>query len=206
MLIGILPVAFIRQRGLDAAYIPTLAFALCLSVAVTATVARASQLTSWRWLRPSVVFVSVLLVLVPLHKKYGGIDFDGMLSEGRHIRSVYEQMRGWQQYPFPKGSRILFLRDPFPNAEWGSTFVVYLSSRDKSLEVYRMDRLMKEADNSQVLSFDMVFSYEQNRLVACNARPFQRVLLRDLPGRARLATCWSQANPPEGCPTRAAVG
>jgi hypothetical protein len=189
MLIGILPVAFISQRELHAAYIPSLALALWLSVIITETADRVWRLASGKRPDAKGVFVGLLLVLIAIHGKYGRVDWDAMLAGGRRIRSEYEQLHAREQCHFPKASRILFLSDTLPGAQWGSAYLVYLCSRDPSLIVFQMDQLVKEVDGRAVVGFDIVFSYEQDRLVACDAGPFQRLAVRELPERARRADC-----------------
>jgi hypothetical protein len=142
MAIGILPVAFIEQRGLDAVYIPALALALAIALAIPRR-------------RPAVAFAAVLAVLVLAHHRYGRVDYPVMLAEGHKIRAVYEQMRARR---FPAKSRVLFLQDPFPNDQWSSAFLVYLVSKDRSLQVAR-------ADYGAQGKHDVVLSYEGGRLV-----------------------------------------
>ena len=76
-----------------------------------------------------------------------------MLAEGHKIRAVYEQLR---QRRFPPKSRILFLRDPFSGDSWSSAFLVYLSTRDPSLQVAR---------TGNPRDFNVVLSYDGDRLV-----------------------------------------
>lgn len=144
MLVGILPVAFIEQRGLDAVYIPALALALAMALGIRRAARRAP---------PAAVFSVALVALVCVHHAYGRVDYPVMLAEGHHIRAVYEQLSARR---FPAASRILFLRDPFPGGSWSSAFLVYLSTRDPSLQVAR-------AGNPR--DFDVVLSYENGRLV-----------------------------------------
>lgn len=127
MLAGILPVAFIDPRGLDAVYIPALALALCLAAGIRAAAGRAPS---------AAVLAGVLVALACVHQKYGRVNFESATAPNRHIRAVYEQIR---ERRFPRDSRILFLRDPIPDDNWNSAFLVYLSSRDPSLRVDRAD-------------------------------------------------------------------
>ncbi len=168
MVVGILPVAFIPQRGLDAVYIPTLAFALFLATGLTRLAAR-----------PAILFVCVLLALVALNLKYGRIPFEQATAEGRHIESVYDQLRGLHTV-FPRGGRVLFLRDPFANEEWGSTFVAMLYSRDRSLYVQRLDRLQQHGDPADLVDFDVVLSYEQDQLLECDPARFNGQQIKSL--------------------------
>ena len=169
MLAGILPVAFIDPRGLDAVYIPALALALCLAIGIRAAAGRTHS---------AAVFAGVLVALACAHHKYGRVDFETLTEPNRRIRAVYEQLR--ERRPFPKDSRILFLLDPIPDANWNSAFLVYLSSRDPSLRVDRADWLRDRP--AEIRDFDIVLSWERDRLVECDAAPFQGVSTRELAG------------------------
>ncbi len=139
--LGILPVAFIEQRGLDAVYIPALALALVIAMAIPCR-------------RPAAAFAALLAALAVAHHLYGRVDYPVMLAEGRQIRAVYEQLR---ERRFTPKSRILFLRDPFPDRRWSSAFLVYLTARDRSLEVAR-------ADSGAKGEFNVVLSYDGGKL------------------------------------------
>jgi hypothetical protein len=182
MFVGILPIAFIFQRDLAGAYLPSFGLALWLAAALAAI----SKLLK---VRPAAMFAGVLLILIGLHARHGRIDYENGLADARYIRSIYDQLR--QSGPLPKNGRVLILRQPFPDAEWDFTFLIYLHARDRGLEVWRRDVLLKERPASQVLSFDTVFSYENGRLVRCEAAPFERVSIGDLAGRSCIQTSFS---------------
>jgi hypothetical protein len=153
-----LPVAFIAQRAVDGVYIPLLGMAMAVALAM-AEVARRARLPD------PAAFCAVLAALFAVHTAYGGIDFPHLMQRGREIRHIYEELRAVEQrHPFTKGSRILFVRDPFPDDYWASTFLVYLSTRDPSLEVRR-------ADHQPEGKFDVTLSYEGDRLLEVASVP-----------------------------------
>ncbi len=171
-LVGILPVAFIPQRGLDMAYAALPGFALAIAAVVSALARRIR-------LRPAAAFAVVLAAMVFVHSRYGRLDFDALLAEGRHIDAVYREFRARQQVPFPPHCRILFLRDPFPDADWNSTFLAYLTSGDRTLYVQRADRLVKERPADPV-DFDAVLTWQKDGLRECDAARFRGVRAADL--------------------------
>ncbi len=160
MPVAILPVAFIPERGLASATIAALALAMTFALIFT-------EISRWLFhsfnQRQTAQFVVVLLLLFAVNGKFGRIDYEGHFEEGRLIRSVYEQIRAMRPV-MPHDSNVLFLHDPFPEMKWATTFIVALHAKDLSVRVYRLDRLPKEAPRD----FNIVFSYEKNRLAACD--------------------------------------
>jgi hypothetical protein len=158
MPVAILPVAFIPERGLASASMAALGLAIAIALIVTEI---------GRWLfysfkhRQTAQFVLVLLLLIAVNEKYGRIDYEGHSQEGALIRSIYDQIRAMQPV-MPHDSNVLFLHDPFPEMPWATSFIVALHSKDLSVRVYRLDRLPKDAPKD----FNIVFSYERNRLVS----------------------------------------
>ncbi len=171
MLVGILPIAFIRQRDLSAAYLPSLGLAICLAVLLTAGARRLQ-------VRPAALFAGLLMVLAGTHARYGRIDFTAAGADARYIRSIYEQLRLGP--PVPRNGRVLILNDPFPNSEWSFLFLLYLHTRDAGLTVHRRDLLVRDVPASHALGFDAAFSYEGGRLVRCAADPLERVTVGQL--------------------------
>lgn len=181
VLVGILPVAFIPQRGLDAIYVvlPGLALSIAAAVSALARLAR---------LRPAVVFVALFAAALFVHHRYGRMDFPPRLAEGRRIAAVQEQIRELQKVPFAPHSRILILSDPFQvHGVWNSVFLVYLTSRERTLQVNRASHL-DETHFSGPLDFDRVFAWKNDRLVECGGGPFRQLRVSDLPSFPCAAT------------------
>ncbi|MCL4402589.1 MAG: hypothetical protein M1436_08010, partial [Acidobacteria bacterium] len=178
--IGILPVAFIPQRSLDAVSIPMLGLALCVSLGIAAA---ASRLRA----PAPLVFGGTLVALVLFHAPHRAVY---LRNEYREIWSAYQELLGYQRvHPFRAGSRILFLRDPFGDKVWGTTYLVYLASKDHSLTVNRVDHPEREPDPNQPLRFERVLSFADERLLECDAGPFQDLSARELAARAATAVC-----------------
>jgi hypothetical protein len=175
MAAGILPIAFIPERGIAQAYIPAYALALFVAVGVERALARVpfGQLVMLGLL-PALVFW--------WHSRNGRLDYAVMNEAGAHIRTVYEQL-DLLQPAMPKGSRVLFARDPFPDNDWASTFLVYLYSRDPSLQAIPVKEWMKQTDQRQFVDFDVVLSYEDGKLLQCDTGAFRQVAIRELPQR-----------------------
>ncbi len=159
MPIGILPVAFIPERGLDAVIIPALGFAMAIAFLMTELSRRLFRFEQ----RPVALFAGVLLLMLGLNRQMLGIDYSIFFPEGKQIRSVYEQLRAIQPV-FPRGSKILFLHDPFPEMTWASKYLVSLYTNDRTVGVYRLDQPATELERN----FNYVFSYENDRLAACS--------------------------------------
>ena len=159
MPVAILPVAFIPERGLASATPAALALAITVALVLT-------EISRWLFHRfrerQAAQFVAVLLIMVAVNGTYGTIDYQGHFSEGKKIRSIYDQIRTMQPV-FPHDSNVLFLHDPFSEMTWATSFIVALHSKDPSVRVYRLDRLPKDARRD----FNIVFSYEKDRLAAC---------------------------------------
>jgi hypothetical protein len=180
MIIGILPVAFIHQRGLDAVWIAALGFALFLASGLVAVTRRFAPSSA---VRPVVLFIAVLVALIAIHGKYGRFNFVTDTADSRQIMDVYQQIH--QRQPvFPLGSRILFLQDPIPEHDYASTFIVYLLSRDLMMHVYRLDRLLKEWPPTETREVNFVFTWSGGRLLRCDAHRFSNVPIGQLPARA----------------------
>ncbi|HWQ55192.1 MAG TPA: hypothetical protein VN442_16010 [Bryobacteraceae bacterium] len=179
-LVGILPVALIPQRGMDAAYVVAPGFALSIAAVLAALAGRAR-------LRHRTTFALTLAALLLIHIKCGRIDFYGLTAPQRQIAAVHDQLRRYA--PFPRGSHILFLRDPLPEHTWNSTFLVYLMTRDPDVSVHRVDRLDEQPLPPEPVPFHAVLSWDGNRLLECDASLFRGVSTRDIAARTASAVC-----------------
>jgi len=149
--IGVLPVAFIPSRALSAAYIPVTGLFVCAAVVVVwgrDWLARcASRLRKRppgalpaghqvvKWQQP-LLFLAVAFFLLRVHPGTTAA-YVGWQPEYQEIREAWEQLRQLHS-ELPKGSRILFLRDPLPRSRWGSTFIIHLLYRDDTITVDRV--------------------------------------------------------------------
>ena len=156
---AILPVAFIPERGLDSATIPSLAFTMAIAISIVEVSRRLMRFAE----RPAALFAALLLLMFAVNQEMGAINYSECFQEGKLIRSVYEQLV-FTQPVFPPASKILFVHDPFQEMPWSSAFIVYLHTKDPSIRIYRPGRMPEESQRD----FNFVFSYEENRLVACS--------------------------------------
>jgi hypothetical protein len=175
--IGILPVAFIPQRGLDAVYIPAFAFTICISIlAVTA----AERLLP-RWTPAALAggLAACVAGLVFWHVHNGLFELKPRQEDSREIAAAFDWFRA-RQIRFAPDGKTLFLRDPFPYNGYSSAFLLRLYSRNPSLWVDRLDRIVAAWPPERVENFAYVFTVDQGRLLQCEAAPFAGVRVRDL--------------------------
>ncbi|MGH9723089.1 MAG: glycosyltransferase family 39 protein [Bryobacteraceae bacterium] len=174
MLVTILPVAFIQQRSLDAVFIPALGLAAYVAICVVEGSKRIAPN-----LNPSIVFLIVLVPLVCFESNQGKLDFHSITEENRHIRKVYRRLQCLDGSIRP-GSRILFLADPFPALDWNSTLITHLSLRERNLHIRRVNWMLKELNPSDPADFDVVLSWEDDRIRRCDATRFHNVPVKEL--------------------------
>jgi hypothetical protein len=179
MLIGILPVAFISQRGLDAVWIPALGMAMYVAWGLREL---SFRLAPRFGPRPVVLFAALLVLLAAAHYRYARKDWSAMLAEGRHIRKVYNELRT-RHGGLTATGHILFVEDPFPESGWTSAFLVFLLSGRSDMHVYRLDRLLATWKPEEVIQVSHAFAWCGNRLVACDPEVFSNVPIRELTGR-----------------------
>lgn len=135
LFVGILPVAFIEQRGFEAMYVPALGAAILLAMPVAAVLSRARWLTG-----PVPATLTAILLAGSFHYIHRQLNSTaGERTEADHIMEVSRQLRARVPCLDPH-SRLLFLADPFPQYEWNSLFLVRLVYGDMSLEVDRPGR------------------------------------------------------------------
>ena len=167
MLIGILPVAFIQQRGLDAVCIPSLGLALFVAAGLDSLAKRGGRIAALA------IFLAIL----------GRIPYEDMTVEVRRIRAVDAELR--ERLPEISGrARVLLLENPLPPHGWTMVQLIALRYRDRHPTTFRLDLVMKHWKPAEVADFEVVLSVVNGRLVLCDAAPFQRVAVSDLPHRA----------------------
>jgi len=167
LMVAPLPLAFIPPRGASQYYIPWFGWVLYGS----AMVVRSLEYLTRRVLRDGIalarvrggaVLVALVLVLYPYYKKKGWSGA-ASVSEGPVVRDVAEQLHAL--YPrLPRGSRLYFRDDPFKPDRWDLVFVVRESYRDDSITVRRARQLGYAPDESELPSYDHVFSFRAGQL------------------------------------------
>src|SRR5262249_29798314 len=113
VMVGVLPVIFIPQRGLYALYLVLPGFYLFIATGLTL----ARRLVFRHYLAPAALFLLVAAMLTPLHlrQKPKGNDWVPEMLQSIHpvMDSVYD-VAG----PIPQNSRVLFLEDPYSKDDW----------------------------------------------------------------------------------------
>jgi hypothetical protein len=161
-----LPIAFLPGRGAGLLYIVAGGWAI-----VTAMLCRA---VSWRLARElfrgrPARLAAMGLCLLGCAAAYAYqtriVHRDvvyGYLLTGKHTAEVIRQFKNLGLQPKP-GSRIVFLRDPFPNT-FDMTFVAALAWNDRSLKIFQQSQVHLPED--QVAGMDYILDYTGNEFVA----------------------------------------
>lgn len=140
--VAMLPVAFIAERGLFAAYCALPGF--YLSLAGTLCVARDWSLrafpraAAWFGVRPAqaALFLLVMVALIPLHQGRKWLASAWAAEAHAMVRAPLAQLARTRP-PLSRGAKVLILSDPYPKDEWMLTFMFRLLYRDDSLRVDR---------------------------------------------------------------------
>lgn len=123
--IGILPLAFVPERGLDGVYVACAGLALGLSCVLLLL-----PKESWR-LAGTVALLAALMIWTPARRDLNGIEREfQMIHRFRETLSTAAPT-------LPLGTQIRFLREPFrPEFEsWASVFITRLLYRDFTIDV-----------------------------------------------------------------------
>ena len=148
LIVGVLPVAFIEQRALEAVYVPSLGAVILLALPLSALLTR-----------PIPAVLTAVLLAGTFHHLRRDRHPEIHLAEANRIASVAAQMR--QVAPcLPPGASVLFARDPFPRFEWNSLFLVRLVYNDMTIAVSRPGRLP-----GQPVDYDAVFDWDPDDAV-----------------------------------------
>ena len=164
-LIGVLPVAFIRPRGIYAIYIPLVGLAMCLAIVLV----KGRDLFSSRIFRipPALAFLLLIFAMASLFYSQGADKSTVTDIQAGQINSVIIQLR--TALPEPRrGARMLFLTDPFdrvPNGGWAIVFVTHLLYRDNTIELDRLASMPLKPDAAGMRRYDYIFTVDRERLV-----------------------------------------
>jgi hypothetical protein len=140
---GVLPVAFIAQRSLEAVYVPSLGAVILLALPLAHI-----------FTRPLPALLAALLLAGGFHHLRRDLDREAHLSEANLIASVSRQLR--ETAPcLRKGAHVLFRRDPFPRFDWNSLFLVRLLYSDREIVVHRPGRQSEPPEH-----YDVVFDWD----------------------------------------------
>lgn len=122
--LGILPLAFVPERGLEAVYVASAALALGVGALVIKLPKERLQLAGL------ILVAAGLVKIFPPLKDRGGWE-----TEQTDIRAFHEQLK--QLAPqMPSNVQIRFEKEPFPpDSPWASVFATRLLYRDLTIEV-----------------------------------------------------------------------
>lgn len=147
MVVGLLPVAFITPRGFFVVYLTLPGWYL-----FGATVLVSASATVWRGsaVRPLVLFALVAAVLIPAHLRQKPLGNAWVAEAHAAVRDVETRLDAVVG-ALPRGARVLFLSDPYPEEDWILTFIFGLHYGDDSLRVDRV-RTMKAPPSAEELA------------------------------------------------------
>src|ERR1035437_6379801 len=132
ILIGILPVVLIPERGFYAVYLTLPGWYLFAAQTLTST--RDRLLPAGTAARPAILFLLVAACLVPLHWRQKPRGKAWVAEAHQSVRGVLEPLR---QFTVPRGAKVLVLDDPFPKEDFILTFMFRLTFRDDEIQVRR---------------------------------------------------------------------
>ncbi len=122
-LLGVLPVIFIPNRGLAAAYIPSAGLALLLG----------SVLISMARRRAGLVFLVVFAGLWHIALR-NPPNIPERRAQADEVQRATDGIRALDLHP-PRDARILMERDPIPSFRWASTFLLWILFDDPTISV-----------------------------------------------------------------------
>ncbi len=151
ILIGILPVALIAERGFYAIYLVLPGWYLFAAETLVAT--RDRLLPAGIAARPAVLFVVVALCLVPLHWREKPRGKTWVAEAHESVRGTLEPLRS---EAVPHGGKVLVLNDHFPKDDHILTFMFRLTFRDEDIQVKRAQTPFVPPPGE---AYDRVFTY-----------------------------------------------
>ena len=158
---GILPVAFITQRGAFVLYMPMVGWAMYGATILVR--ARDAVLPRKPLLAQAVLFLAVMLWL-------------GWVQRSRHestwlsnpndkIQLSADQM-GRLNPTLPKAAKVMFLNDPFEMDEaWQMKGLLQLCYNDHDLDVQTLKRMNPAPNEAEMATFGFVFDYTNSGIV-----------------------------------------
>lgn len=161
LLIAPLPVTFVPERGGACLYIPLAGWGVAAAAVLVWFSEKAARVVRWAP-RPIIAAALVAAVVVPYWRqaaKEFKYVMPAMRDSGWLTMSAIRQVRALQP-AVKRGSRIYVARDPFP--EWDMKFILELTYRDRSVEVWLGNKVPLPPD--QVERMDYVFTFEGERL------------------------------------------
>lgn len=165
VVVGAAPIAFVQPRGVSAYYIAIVGYVLFGSILLV----RAREFLMRNRASLSVlasqaalfVFVFTLLWRWQLHNQRRIPEHWEQLAL---IESTASQFRSHPDW-FRSGSRVLIYNDPFTEYEWASSFIAFLVTNDKSINVAAWAKLEPKPGREQIEWYTRVIGYLDGRYI-----------------------------------------
>ena len=159
-----LPLNFIPPHGPGCIYILLAGWSMIVAMACEALARRLAHEPLFAWLPEGAAVVSLLTAALFYYTNVTAFRHDRMahnyFAEGEKTWNFIQQ---FYDLPFrpPRGSRIAFVNDPFPEG-WDTLFIAKLWWKDRSLQVSLQNRQHLPA--STLASMDYIFDFPQGHL------------------------------------------
>ena len=163
--VGVLPLAFIPQRGGFAYLVPSVGWAVYVSGLLDWLLEKlAGRSLGARKAAQALVFAALVVVLTPWQRNW--IEMHARAAHEMQARYLHyiEQIRALIPAP-RKGAHILLLTDPDGRNDWDVYFVVRLSYGDPELQLYRMTVWNEHHVKVDPGSYDYVLDWVDKRFV-----------------------------------------
>jgi hypothetical protein len=172
-LAGVLPVAFITPRGLNAVYVPLAGLAMYAGGALVAvrdalladTGAGEGKtvLRQGRQLDRVVWFVIVLIFMVIVHPGLSSQHEAWKQAEYGPIGSFMQQAAALHPQ-MKKDARVLVVKDPFGEFQWAPLFALRLVYRNPMLKVDRLESMDPKPTAEEAATYDYRLAFEDGKL------------------------------------------
>ena len=172
--VSILPVAFIEPRGLASAWIPfvgLVAYGAISLVALRDAVLKLAGRLSWKPAAQVVLFLLAARFMVRVHGDVR-VMYDAFQPEYDSIqdfRLSFDRLCPEVR----KGSRILFVSDPFGD-NYNVLFLVHLMYGDSTTQVQQLFRLNPKPDAAALAAYDYVFDFKDGKLIRLDPAAYAR--------------------------------
>lgn len=163
VLTAALPVAFIRERGGTALYLPWFGWCLLLSIVAVGLIEKVAPAFTWsRFQVPApAVQAGLVAILAYAHVSETLYWWDGQpighLTGQQQTWSVISRMQALPFRPKPHSS-VLFLSDPFD--DWRTVFISQLVWDDHSVEIIFAHRLPSKLTQAEMDRFGSILTFE----------------------------------------------
>lgn len=139
LMLGVLPFIFIAPRGFFMMYMVLPGWYLFTASVLVWLVRQLPRCADWMGVRPEQValFVAVALLLVPMHRTEKPLGKGWVAGSHQQVRTVLGQLAE-RFSTMPRGTKVLFLSDPYDAHDYILTSMFRLEYRDRDLQVDRV--------------------------------------------------------------------